>query len=78
MFFVPHHCFGFQKPKLKNINFVQKRGCNIMFFFMNLCFAKCEKLSFLGFFFLANFWLFFKTRGILAHFSKNKLQKRHF
>ena len=43
---------GFKKPKLKTPIFGQKGGCNKTVFFMNLCFAKCEKLSFWG----ANFW----------------------
>ena len=48
---------------------------------MNLCFAKCEKLSFvLGGFFLAMFWLFFSKNtikiGILAHFSKQTITKK--
>ena len=38
-----------KKPKLKNTNFWSKGGgCNKTVFFMNLCFAKCEKLSFWG------------------------------
>ena len=65
---------AFKKPKLKNTTFwVKKRGgCNITgFFFMNLCFAKCEKLSFLGggANFLAIFWLFFKKHYKNRHFS---------
>ena len=54
----------------KNTFFQKKGGCNITGFFMNLCFAKCEKLSF--FFlaiFLAFFWLFFKKRYKNRHFS---------
>ena len=46
MFFVQHQCFWFQKTKLKNTNFWSKEGLqqNVLFF-MNLCFAKREKLS---------------------------------
>ena len=36
---------------------------------MNLCFAKCEKLSFLGGLFLAIFWLFFKKHYKNRRFS---------
>ena len=53
-----------QKNKKKQI--ATKRG-----FFMNLCFAKCEKLSF--FFFcpvFANFWLMFKKHYKNRYFSK--------
>ena len=47
LFFVQHQCFWFQKTKLNTPIFGQKGACNItFFFFMNLCFAKCEKLSF--------------------------------
>ena len=48
--------FRFKKPKLKNTNFWSKRGFQF-FFFLSLCFAKCQKLSFFwgGPFFLANF-----------------------
>ena len=70
--FVQHHCFWFQKkPKLKNNNFWSKGGLQHNGFFMNLCFAKCEKLSFFfgGGLFLANFWLFFKKRYKIRHFS---------
>ena len=38
--------FGFKKPKFKNTNFWSKGGLQHNGFFMNLCFAKCEKLSF--------------------------------
>ena len=72
-----------QVKKKKNTFFQKKGGCNITVFFMNLCFAKCEKLSF---FVLAIFWAFFGcfskntiNIGILAHFSKQKItKKRHF
>ena len=37
-----------KNPSSKTPIFGQKGGCNITGFFMNLCFAKCEKLSFFG------------------------------
>ena len=41
--------FGFKKKtKLKNTRFWSKGGLQQNGFFMNLCFAKCEKLSFFG------------------------------
>ena len=56
--------------------FGQEGGCNKTFFFINLCFAKCEKLSF---FLGALFWQIlvdvqkhYKI-GISAHFSKQKM-----
>ena len=39
--------FGFKKPKFKNTNFWSKGELQHNGFFMNLCFAKCEKLSFI-------------------------------
>ena len=53
----------------KNTFFQKKGGCNITGFFMNLCFAKCEKLSFFFGIFLAFFWLFFKKHYKNRHFS---------
>ena len=44
---------------------------NVFFFFMNLCFAKCQKLSFFFASFFAKFWLMFKKHfkiGISANF----------
>ena len=69
-----------KNPSSKTPIFGQKGGCNITgFFFINLCFAKCEKLSFLG---GAFFWQFFGCFsqntikiGILAHFQSKNLQK---
>ena len=48
MFFVQHQGFWFQNKQLKKNKkfFGQKGGCNKTFFFINLCFAKCQKLSF--------------------------------
>ena len=60
--------FGFKKPKLKNTNFWSKGGLQHNGFFMNLCFAKCEKLSFLVFFF-GKFWVAFKKHYKSRHFS---------
>ena len=46
---------------------------------MNLCFAKCEKLSFFWGAFFGNFLVVFQKKhnkiGILAHFSKKKISK---
>ena len=50
--------FGFKTNNLKTHTFlVKKRVATKRFFFMSVCFAKCQKLSFLGFFFFswANF-----------------------
>ena len=49
--------FGFKKTQVEKHQFLVKRGvATKRFFFMNLCFAKCEKLSFfLGATFWANF-----------------------
>ena len=66
--------FGFKKPKFKNTNFWSKGGLQHNGFFIKLCFAKCEQLSFFGFFF-GNFLVVFKKHYkicILAHFSKQK------
>ena len=47
--------FGFKTNNLKTQMFGQEGGCN-NFFLINLCFAKCEKLSFFwGALFWANF-----------------------
>ena len=44
-----------KNPSWKTPILGQKGGCNITGFFMNLCFAKCEKLSFFG----GGFWQVF-------------------
>ena len=51
MFLFNINVFGFKKHKLKNTIFWSRGGLqqNVLFF-MNLCFAKCEKLSFFLFF----------------------------
>ena len=50
MFFVQHQCFCFQKRQVKKTKKHQflKKGLQQNVFFMNPCFAKCEKLSFCG------------------------------
>ena len=47
--------FSFKKNKLKSTKKQKKANCNKTGFFMNLCFAKCEKLSFCFAPFLPNF-----------------------
>ena len=81
--FVQHHCFWFHKKnKLKNTNFWSKGGLQQNVFFMNLCFAKCEKLSFFGGHFFGKFWLKFRKHckiGISALLKKKKIWKNdHF
>ena len=48
MFLVQHECFWFQNKQLKKHKFLVKRGVATERFFINLCSAKCEKLSFWG------------------------------
>ena len=70
--------FGFKKPKFKNTNFWTKGGLQHNGFFYQAVFCKMWKVIVFGGGGLANFWLFFKNTikiGILAHFSKQKLQK---
>ena len=70
--------FGFKNPSWKHTFFQKKGGCNITgFFFMNLCFAKCEKLSFFFGIFLAIFWLFFKKHYKNRHFSTFSKAKKY-
>ena len=65
-----------QKNKKKK-PIATKRG-----FFMNLCFAKCQKLSFFFASFFAKFWLMFKKHYKNRYFSKflkaKKTKKMHF
>ena len=68
MFFVQHECFWFQHKQLKKHNFLVKRGVATNVFFINLCFAKCEKLSFFPPFF-AQFWLMPKKHYKNTYFS---------
>ena len=53
--------FRFKKPKLITPIFGQKGGCNKTVFFMNLCLANYEKLSFFLGPFFGKIWLMFKT-----------------
>ena len=62
--------FGFKTKNLKKKTiFGQKGGCNKTGFFINLCFAKCQKLSFFFGHFLDNFWLMFKKHYKNWYFS---------
>ena len=78
VFFV--QCFWFQKHQVEKHHFLVKRGvATKRFFFMSLCFAKCEKvLVFLAIF--CKFWLMFKKHykiGISAHFKKQQKQNNY-
>ena len=68
--------FGFKKTQVEKHHLLVKRGVATKRFFNNLCFEKCEKLSFF-------FWPFFGQNlgwcsestvkiGISAHFQKQK------
>ena len=83
MFFVQHHGFFISKRTTLKKKFLgQKGGCNKTVFFINLCFAKCQKLSFFCVPFWGKFWLMFEKHykiGISAHFEKPKIAKNgHF
>ena len=67
--FVQHHCFLVSKNKLKNTIFGQKGVATKRFFFMSLCFAKCEKLSFFWGPFFGKCWLKFEKRYTNRYFS---------
>ena len=57
--------FGFKKNQVEKHQFLVKRGvATKRFFFMTLCFAKSEKLSFFGGSFFGKFWLMFKKNTI--------------
>ena len=61
--------FGFKRNNLTKQSFLVRRGvATKRFFFMNLCFAKCQKLSFFWPFF-GNFWLMFKKHYKNRYFS---------
>ena len=61
--------FDFQTNNLKKTHFLVKRGvATKRFFFINLCFGKCQKLSFFWPFF-GNFWLMFKKHYKNRYFS---------
>ena len=82
-FFVQHQGFWFQNRQLKKQSFLVKRGvATKRFFFINLRFGKCQKLSFFFAHFFGNFGLMFKNTvktGISAHFQKQKIGKNgHF
>ena len=84
MLFVQHQCFWFQKTQVEKHYFLVKRGvATKRLFFNNLCFAKCEKLSFfLGPFFgqiLVDVQKNTINIGISAHFQKPQERKNdHF
>ena len=61
--FVQHQCFWFEKKaSWKTTIFGEKGGVQQNgFLFINLCFAKCEKLSFFLWPFFANCGLMFKS-----------------
>ena len=71
--------FGFKKS-WKTPIWGQQGGCNITFFFMSLCFAKCEKWSFWGRHFLPFFGCFFKkhykSRYFSTFFKANNYKKK--
>ena len=72
MLFVQHHCFWFQKNKLKNTFFQKKGGCNKTGFFLWTCVlqnVKSYRFFFGIFFFFAFFWFFFKKHYKNRHFS---------
>ena len=52
--------FGFKKTSWKTHFFQKKGGCNKTGFFMNLCFAKCQKLSFFFWHFFLHFLVVFQ------------------
>ena len=73
--------FGFKKTKVEKQQFLVKRGvATKRRFFINLCFAKYEKLSFLGGCpFLGKFWVLFKKHYKKRYFStflKPKIAKK--
>ena len=62
--------FGFKTENLKKNIFWSKGGLQQNgFFFINLCFAKCQKLSFFFGHFFGNFWLMFKKHYKNRYFS---------
>ena len=77
--FVQHQCIWFQKTQVQKHQFLVKRGVATKRFLMNLCFAKCEKLSFFGGHFLANFGCTNTIKiGTSAHFKKQQTKHDHF
>ena len=77
MLFVEHQYFWFQKRSWKTPILGQKGSCNKTGFFNNLCFEKCEKLSFFPFFGPNFGWCSKSTVkiGISAYFQKKKRKK---
>ena len=66
--FVQHQCFWFRNKQVNKTQIIgQEGGCNKRFF-VNLCFAECEKLSFWGAFF-GKFWLSFKKQSKNRYFN---------
>ena len=68
------------KRQVETNQFWVKRGCNKTFSFNNLCFAKCEKLSFLVWLFLGKIWLIIKNivnTCISEHFESKKSKKHY-
>ena len=68
MFLFNINVFSFKKNKLKSTK-KQKNKLQQNIFFMNLCFAKCEKLSFFFAPFFAKFWFMFKKHYKNRYFS---------
>ena len=66
--FVQHHCFWFQKTQVEKHFFFRNMGVQHNVFFINLCFAKCEKLSFWGGIF-CKFLVVFQKHYKKRHFS---------
>ena len=62
--------FGFNKNQVEKHQFLGKKGgCNKTGFFMTLCFAKREKLSFFWGHFFGKFWWKFKKHYKNRYFS---------
>ena len=82
MFFAQHQCIWFQNTQVtssKTTIFGQEGGCNKTFF-VNLCFAKCEKLSFFGGPLFCKLWLMFTkhyNNRCFSIFLNNKKAKHH-
>ena len=68
--------FLVSKIKVENTNFGSKGGCNKTVFFMSLCFATCEKLSFLLPIF-GQFWWMFKNDYDNLYFSTFLKRKKN-
>ena len=70
MFSVQHQGFWFENKELRKKHFLVKRGvATKRGFFMNLCFGKCQKLSFFFGHFFGNSWLMFKKHCKNRYFS---------